>query len=238
MILPVHNQPMMLDVHLKAWSEFDALTKRCWELIVIDDCSTPQITPPREYDINLRIFRSLQPMAWNRGLKNLGAIQARGEWLLQTDADHVMTNQTANDIARSLLREKTYYKLRRRNREQPNGSRYNRIPHINTFLIHRNTFFAVGGYDEDLSGNYGYTDSWLETCLTHAGYEKELLETFPLENYSLSQLIPDADFVNNKRDGWPRDTEVNAWIVKDKSERRDYAANMPMIRFDWVPVLV
>lgn len=224
-ITHVRNQPQIVAEHLRVWDRLDLQ----WEFVLIDDCSDKPLQISRPY---LTILRSFDPMQWNYGVKNLGAQEAKYDWLLLTNADHVLTEEAARKIANLELLRKRVYKFMRFNPDAKDG-RYNDRPHIGTLLIHREDLYSVGGYDEDFSGEYGHDDTFLWECLERAGCEPVLCPDIKLRNYSGNHNIPDADFRDYPE--WSRDLTRNREILKRK-RLGQYSASQPTVRFKWSKV--
>jgi predicted glycosyltransferase involved in capsule biosynthesis len=89
----------------------------------------------------------------NARARNIGAINAKNEWLLFLDVDHTIKEKiTSSDM--SSLNKKMVMRMRRDyggKTAWPSGS----------IIIHRDLFFKIGGYDERFCGNYGYEDLYL-----------------------------------------------------------------------------
>lgn len=153
-ITHVYNSQAGIDEQVARWKSYSAHVLQQVEFIVIDDCSSPPLTIDKEL-LNLRLFRVLDDIDWNMpGCRNLAAIQSQSDWLLYFDVDNIITAEQMEMIVLALggLDKKTLYCFKRI---------YNEVevePHINTYLISRSGFFAVGGYDEDFSGHYGFED--------------------------------------------------------------------------------
>ena len=226
-ITHVRNQPEIVAEHLRIWDSLAEDIVKHWELVLVDDCSDEPLNIDRPY---LTIVRSLDPMQWNYGVKNLGALKAANDWLLLTNADHVITEKSANQILNLNLNKETVHKFRRFNPEFTDG-RYNDRPHIGTLLINREDLFDVGGYDEDFCGEYGHDDTFLWDCLENAGYNIVLHEDIKIRNHSCGS-IADADF--RSKPEWSRDLTRNREILNRKRKEAIFKASKPIVRFEWV----
>jgi hypothetical protein len=111
---------------------------------------------PAAVDLGLasfRLYRTLVDVRWNwLFCRNLGASEAATDWIFMTDIDHVMPKKT---LARLLdvekLDPKKAYRMSRV--DAPAMTPYK--PHPNTWLMTRDLFDKIGGYDERFSGFYG-----------------------------------------------------------------------------------
>lgn len=135
------------------------------EFIFIDDGSNPPLTGEMK---NLTFYRTNNQLAWTQGIgRNLGASKAKGEYLLMTDIDHILSKEAIGDVRNfngdrmmfhrffgvlteegeltqdlEILRD---YGLDVDNLKQKRGL-YASV-HLNTFAIKKSTFELLGGYE-------------------------------------------------------------------------------------------
>lgn len=221
------NQPQIVAEHLRVWDALPEGLREQWEFVLVDDCSNPPINEQRDY---LTLLRSRDPMLWNYGVKNLGAEQARNDWLLLTNVDHVLTTEAVIKITNLPLVPGRFLRFARCNPDAGARPKYSTTSHVGTLLIHRSDLFSVGGYDEDFSGYYGHDDTFLAHCLKHRGLKEVKCNDIVLRNYSGATSIPDADFLENPE--WSRDLSRNEKLLHQKRQGRPHASS-PRIRFDW-----
>ena len=227
-ITHVRNQPQAVAAQQALWH---AQPTPPVELILIDDCSSrelaPRPCPP------WRLARSIDPLVWNYGVKNLGAQLATRPWMLFTNVDHLLTPQVAwqiNALLRTDPPSRRYFRLWRKSNVPGAIARFSDRPHIGTILIHRDAFEAIGGYDEDFCGAYGHDDTFMQWCLQQQGFHENVRREIVMENISDSLSIPDADF--RLRAEWPRDLKRNNALLA-KKQRGAAKAAQPRVRFDW-----
>jgi glycosyltransferase involved in cell wall biosynthesis len=140
---------------------------RSVEIILVDDGSNP----PLNYEgcglRNLTILYTNDKRPWTQGLaRNMGAKQAKGEFLFFTDIDHIITHEAINDVllydgdkmvfpryfgildrhGNVVSDQKSMLKFglnpaRLRNRGLSCGY------HGNTYAIRATIFWMIGGYD-------------------------------------------------------------------------------------------
>jgi glycosyltransferase involved in cell wall biosynthesis len=150
------------------------------EIIYLDDGSNP----PLEFNHNLKNFKihptnDIRPwtVAFSR---NLGARLARGEYLLMTDIDYIITPE-AIEAARNVKEDKMGFRRQFGVLDEYGnftqdikalkayGLQREKVylsPHPNNFVMRKDTFFAVGGYREDRM-NEGYPK-----CTDDGGFKR------------------------------------------------------------------
>lgn len=147
------------------------------EILFMDDGSDPPLQMPPDPPRNFRIVATNDFRPWTSSLaRNTGAKMAQGEYLLLTDGDYILTRE-------AILHCMTYTGDRLGFRRQfgvldENGqftqdkavlkawglpeSRFHTrkgllfSPHPNNFVIRKELFFEMGGYDEKLILSRGY----------------------------------------------------------------------------------
>lgn len=182
----------------RAWQLIDQI-----EFIFIDDGSSPPLSL-ENLPAHARCYRIHTDIKWNQpGAKNLGANFAQGEWFLFYDLDHFVDNNFLISLLDCLkfLKCDTVYKFNRfciKTQSLIN-------PHVNSFLIHRDGYNLIGGYDEDFSGNYGSEDVYF--------HQKWLLLGKNIT--TLDNLILSVD-QGLKTSSLNRDTRINRKLRKKK----------------------
>jgi glycosyltransferase involved in cell wall biosynthesis len=160
-----YNCQSILLPHSTSWGEWQKYSG--WELVFVDDGSPQPLNLHAPY-ANIRQYRIVDDIPWNQpGARNLGACQARGEWLLFFDLDHRFATGDFLKVLALLrtLSVGTLYKFAR----SSEGSGLPIHSHMNSFLISRSDYFKNGGYDEDFSGSYGYEDVWFQDVWLSSG---------------------------------------------------------------------
>jgi glycosyltransferase involved in cell wall biosynthesis len=168
-----YNNPdgvqLFLEGYRKAWEKAPGLL----ELILVDDHSKEVIGEDIFVAVpNLRVYRIDKDIPWNQGgARNIGALEARNRVILFMDIDH----QLETEEIRGLLEDASGLELgeritpprRRKSRGDEVGEELK--PNINCFIINRQDFFMIGGYDEIFSGHYGQEDKFFFRCCRRKG---------------------------------------------------------------------
>jgi hypothetical protein len=157
MIYAYYMNPGMLEFQYDTWSSYSDDTKDKIEIILFDDCSPIMMAfgVPRPDNLpNFSLYRMIENVAWGSdACRNRAASITDAEFLFLCDIDHVLPEETLrmlldecdtfkkNDII-------TFPRLFVKNMEVIH-------PGANIFLMRKDTFWAVGGYDEYLLGFYG-----------------------------------------------------------------------------------
>lgn len=168
-IYPVYNlTDATKNTHLNIWKNYSLDTKRKIHFYIIDDCSKNPLDLILDFRINLTHLRINTNIKWNQdGANNLAFKLAKG-WCFKTDIDHIFSQE--DDVEQLIKIEKkrnTIYHVNRLLNK-------NRIkPHINSFLIHSDDFWKIGGYDEDFCGAYGYGDLFFLNKADKLGFKRK-----------------------------------------------------------------
>lgn len=221
-VYPTYLNSRMLCRQLIVWrEEWPAELKADIEIVLIDDCS-----PEPALDVlngmwgggeglpALSLYRVLEDRPWHQhGCKNLGSHVAKGEWLLHTDADHIIPASTLAEVLRLLptlgrndvltfgrvdapatpdWRSDHWPQFERTRR--PDGSLK---AHPNSFVVRRKRYWALGGYCEDFKG-YGTDAQFRRKLFGHGGTTRHL-EDAPLIRVDRS-VIPDASTTTYSRE--------------------------------------
>jgi len=113
-------------------------------VIIVDDGHPDALKPLPGLDI----YRVEEDIPWNQpGARNLGFQESEG-WIICADIDHLITKENIGRILEMDKKKGTIYYLGREDSIS-----------WNLYLIHKDDFERIGGYDEDFSGHYGYDDT-------------------------------------------------------------------------------
>lgn len=154
-VIPYYCNPQFLRRQLGWWSTYPWHVSAHLTFIVVDDGS-PE-SPAEEAIVGhpiprcFRLFRIEEDRRWNwLAARNIGAHHASEGWLLLTDIDHVVPATTAEALVYGQHDEAVVYAFSRREHTGEPAT-----PHSASFLMTRQMFWTIGGYDETFSGYYG-----------------------------------------------------------------------------------
>lgn len=205
LILPYYMNAGMLERQFESIRSLDRDVLDSLEVLVIDDGSPerPAFFPAPDLGCPFRLFRIEVDVRWNWiAARNIGAYHAWHEWLLLTDIDHVVPEETFLSLAARALDTKAVHKFSRR--DAPDLTPYK--PHPNSWLMTRKTFLErVKGYDERFSGYYGTDGEFRDRCVSGTG--RPIVE---LDEYIVRyprEVIADASTTTYKRKQ-PEDREA------------------------------
>ena len=216
-LIHVYNAQQVTQEQVDAWATLSHQVTESLEFLIADDCSE-QPLQLRRYGLPLRLLRITTDIPWNMaGAKNLLHAQSTAPWLLFFDVDNRVKPEQLGQLCAMLdqLDTKTIYMfpwiLDGAEQEQP---------HINTFLIHRDTLESMGGFDEDYCGHYGYEDVLFHHLAERRGLPRVLMQGMPF----VAHIGPTL--------GLSRDTTRNQALTAHKANDPHYQVG-PRLRFDW-----
>lgn len=160
LIMAYYENHTMLQRHVHQFHKYDRKVQKCLRVIIVDDGSPK--APARidgESPCPLEIYRMKVDVRWNQdACRNLGVSKANTQWVLLTDIDHLVPNETMAAIMTQHLNPEFVYKFSRVS--EPELLPYK--PHPNSWLMTKAMFAAAGGYDERLAGWYGTDGDFLD----------------------------------------------------------------------------
>lgn len=232
-IITYFNQPAILRKHLEYWKGLCNDIKDNIEFIIVDDFS---LDYKAEYvikdvkDLDIKLYKLLENRGNNsHGCRNLGALVASNNWLLFTDIDHFISKKTFTTLLDYRLNNEYYYTF---SRIFSNGELVKM--HLNSFLIDREKYWGVGGYDEDfVSEIRPVDDSWFISLMNKSLFHNHLAECF-LEVWD-NKDISDAVTVKNETVKQAK-IKFEDIINKKKNGELDYYPTKP-VRFKWKRVI-
>jgi hypothetical protein len=225
--MPYYEAPGMLRKQMEAWRSYPKWAEECLEIIVVDDGSpcypAMDVMMSEELPwIPVHLFRIKEDIPWNHGgARNLAFDQLEGGWAVLTDIDHVLPMESVCSLLTMVLSPGHVY-LPARYRVKGVLDWEEIKPHSDSFVLSREMFWDVGGFDEDYSGYWNGVSGPFRRALKQKATFKELKYTHFLL-YG-RDLIPDANVTTLGRKG-------SAYDLKRKRQGL-YAPKNPL-RFNW-----
>lgn len=241
-IVPVYAQPLMLKKQIQIWRQYESEVLKRLRFIVVDDGSPDPIPADLFSDsrLNVRLYRVTIDVPWGRGgARNLGVSEADTKWVLNIDADHVLSPGSAEALLNIDVDPGCWYRFprfrigkadeTRRKDTIPDDCEYGRIKeHIDSHLMTRELFMR-SPYDEDYSGCLGGGSPFLKR-MEEIAPVKVLPEEVCLHVYT-RHVIPDASVITLSRDT----TEYS----RRRKAKENAGDTVPknFLRFEWSRVL-
>lgn len=185
-------------------------------MIVVDDGSPSGLAFGRQIGLPLSVYRIDVDVRWNQdAARNIAAHHARTRWLLLTDMDHLVPEATWRALCADKLNKEYVYRFQRctldADGEKPTISPYK--PHPNSWLMTKDMYDRIGGYDERFAGHYGtdaeFRDRVEKSC------RNVIMLIYPLWRVPRT-TIHDASTTTYTRKGDPID---NGALVRIKMQR-------------------
>ena len=217
-----------------AWLALPTYLKSALVFMVIDDGSTRfparHVLEPFRSHLHLKLIRIRAELAWNiGGARNLAVLVCPTPYILLLDAD-LRTSATFLTEALALVKV-----ARRSNDTQLIFIRFQRMfssgeepsrPHPAAMLLSKQTYWNVGGCDEDFVGNYGYTDPHFIYKAQHTPGIKLVNVAVVINNFpSLIQETTSSETAVR------RDARTNSNLFKYKLRTQSWSNTY--IRFEW-----
>lgn len=189
----------MLHRHLDALERLPIELRSRIEFVVCDDGSPRWPAFPHiPCNANLKIYRIGVDIRWNQdAARNVCVKHSAAPWLLLTDIDHFIPKRTLEACASRKFDPQCVYRFTREttaDRSMKSSTPYK--PHPNSWLMTREMFEAIGGYDERFAGYYGTDADFRDRVRKNARSIVMLKETIlrvPRE------VIPDASTTTYQR---------------------------------------
>jgi hypothetical protein len=168
-VYPYYENRAFFGAQLMKWKSYPERMRTHLSVVVVDDGSPRH--PASEvvdrlgpFPFPLRLFRIEVDVRWNwLAARNIGAHYAADGWLLLTDMDHVVPNETLHAMVFGAHDPSIVYAF---HRSEHTGVVAN--PHSASFFMTREMFWRIGGYDEALSGHYGTDGVYRRELAKHA----------------------------------------------------------------------
>ena len=154
-VLAYYDNPSMLEFQWQQIAGYSKALRDRIEVIIVDDASpiTAALSVVRPKSLpKHRVYRIAKDIPWNQdAARNIGAHEASSPWLLLTDIDHVVPEETLRGLL-DLDKDPTVFYTLGRTKFFGDGVRE---PHPNSYVMTRGMYWAIGGHDEDYAGIYG-----------------------------------------------------------------------------------
>jgi hypothetical protein len=214
LIYPYYENRHMLEKQVENWNRFAGELRDRIKLIVVDDCSSNYPAYPilKKCKAAVSLFRLHKRFPWNmHQCRNIGAKVACKEednlWLFMSDIDIILTPEMAYTMLSKELDPNCHYTFERT--FAPDFKE--RKVHPNTFLVKRNTFWQINGYDLDLTpiggGGYGGDGEFmrqLKGISEHKHRTDVVLVGYGRRSRDGEPFVADADTRDLDRDTWQK----------------------------------
>ena len=202
-VYPFYENHDFLGFQIATWWKWAEDLRPHVQIVIVDDGSPHPLLSLCETPISTRIFRIQVDVRWNwLAARNIGAHHAATDWILLTDIDHVVPDSTLRSIIFGRHDPSVVYAFARL---EHSGEPV--APHSASFLMTRDLFWRIGGYDETLSGYYGTDGDWRRRVQQHATIQ---ILTDPLIRY---ERVGDSSTTRYQRKQ-PEDAAVSRLIAQ------------------------
>ncbi len=202
LVMAYYENEGMLQEHAEHWLRLPLAIRAALHIIIVDDGSPeyPAVNALQAFELlklqhtlaGIQFWRMGVDVRWNQdACRNVGVREAPTPWVLLTDMDHVVPAATWLRLMSKKLEKHKAYKFSRVT--APKMDEYK--PHPNSWALTKKNYWAAGGYDEALAGNYGTDGDFLGRLRREANIEilADALIRYPRE------LIPDASTTTLER---------------------------------------
>lgn len=240
--MPYYEAPDMLRTHLGYWRLYPKWVKESISVILVDDGSFT--FPARSVldqigDIGfpIQLYRIKENIPWNHGgARNLAFTHAPEGWCVLTDIDHVLPLESmCSLLTLSLSENKVYVPSRYLMKGALDWEEIE--PHSDSFILTREMFWEVGGYDEQFSGYWNGVSQLFRKNLYKAFSEAVVVDSIHFLLF-LNDVVKDANVTEWGRAKSEYDIHNNQKLLKKRNKllKQDYKPKNHL-QFDWERVL-
>jgi glycosyltransferase involved in cell wall biosynthesis len=176
LIVPFYRNGRMLERQIAEWELYPPSI----HLLIVDDGSPEPARDVIEARASallrrrLSLYRIQVDIPWNREeARNLGTGQARTQWIVHVDIDHLMPREAAETLLEFQPNPRHWYRFPRWRRGKADETRkkdaipvdcdFGRIhEHMDSYLIDKDLYSQAGGYDLRFSGCLGGGSDFLK----------------------------------------------------------------------------
>lgn len=175
-VMAYYENPKMLRRQLENFASLPEDLLARLEYIVVDDGSptspAADVAAANPWPFKFQLYRVKVDVRWNQdSARNIGAHHSSYPWLLLTDIDHLVPEETLQSIVfEEKLFEGGAYRFSRK--DDVSFEPYK--PHPNSWLMTRATFDATGGYDERFAGWYGTDGDFRNRVMAKTQFVRQL----------------------------------------------------------------
>lgn len=217
LVIAYYDNPNMLAVQYQNLRRMTPTVRSHIRFILVDDGSPNHPAHPDTCGVPLEIYRIDVDVRWNQdAARNCGVSHVKTPWVLMTDMDHLVPETTWIHVLVDEIDPSYAYQFRRVS--APDMQPYKRHP--NTWLLTKDKFDRVGGYDERLAGLYG-TDKDFQNRL--AG--RTLTMECPIIRYG-REVIEDASTTSLERKRKGDKTKINE-LIKKRGDAKPLRGQFP-----------
>lgn len=167
--MPYHDNPAMWEKQLLNAYGLPRYLKNEIEIVLCDDCSIELPKPPTSWLVSpIQMFRlNGAHVPWShRVASNVAVHESGSPFVIVTDIDHIVPEDTLQRLSVDPFFEFSRDKVYTFERRNADGSRYK--PHPDSWLMRREMWERIGGYDERYRGVYGQNMPFIERVRHHA----------------------------------------------------------------------
>lgn len=239
---PFYNERERFERQVENWATWSDEVKSKVSVVLIDDCSpspvhtwfTPEIIE-KLGNINLRVYRITTDLKWNTpGALNLGFTMAPSPWVLTMDSDCSFNAEDIEKFLDATPLEDCYYRFARERQGDDTEDLVTTKPLPCSILMHKNTFWHVGGFDEDFtgarSGGYAIFDNYFQRRCWSLGYG-----WYTWHDVTGIEWMPSIAPMHRQQET-VKEYKTNVRLMKAK-EAGELPQRSEMLRFDWERVL-
>jgi hypothetical protein len=214
LVYPYYENKTMLEKQVENWNRYAGELRDNTKIVVVDDCSSnyPAYSILKKCKTPVALYRLHKRYPWNmHQCRNIGAKEASNEkdnlWLFMSDIDIILTPEMAYTMLSKKLDTNYHYTFERTFAPEFKERKI----HPNSFLVKRNTFWQINGYDLDLTpiggGGYGGDGEFmrqLKGISEHKHMNDVVLIGYGRRSRDGEPFIADADTRDLDRDTWQK----------------------------------